>query len=106
MANWAINEPAVLAEVARVVGLTISQLADALAALNVMTDPYLIIHGKDATAVFAMGLRVKLGNKQHPVDRLCQMLRLAYDNTIANNTRLFVGVRDWEGKNSPYRILA
>jgi len=103
--NWTVDEPAVLAFLANAVGMTAPQLATNLAALNVV-DPYKVIHGKDTLAVLAMGLRSKLGNNQHPVERLCQMLRLAFDNSLANATLLLQGIRAWETNNSPYRVLA
>lgn len=102
--DWTIDEPAVLAMVANAVGVTISALTEALAEL-VVADSYSVLHGKDTLAVLAMGLRGKLGGKPHPVDRLCQMLRLAYDDGIASATNLFVAVRNWEASNAPFRVL-
>lgn len=52
-----------------------------------------------------MGVRSKLGNQQHPAERLSLMLRLAYDDAVANAANLFQRVRVWEAANEPYRIL-
>jgi hypothetical protein len=103
-ANWSIDEGAVLATVAADVGLTVAELSAALAQLSV-TDPYTVLHGKDTTAVLAIGLRSRLANQQHPAERVCQMLRLAYDDTLANATDLFGRVRAWETNNAPFRVL-
>lgn len=104
MVNWTIDESGLLGMIAPAVGMTVAQLTTALGALPVV-DPYSVIHGKDTAAVFTMGLRSKLGSTQHPAERVCQMLRLAFDDTMANATTLFQGVRNWEGANAPYRVL-
>ena len=103
-ANWAIDEAGVLTIVAATVGHTVADLNRLLVALPI-GDHYLVVHGNDTAVILAMGLKRKLGNYQHPPERICQVLRLAFEDGMARNTRLFTEIINWEATNPPYRVL-
>lgn len=103
-ADWRIDEAEVLTTAADAAHLTVDELTSLLDTLPI-ADPYLLLHGKDTLAVLAVGLRSKLGNHQHPADRICQMLRLAFDSSMLQATQLYVDMEAWEVANTPYRIL-
>ena len=102
--NWKIDEPRVITTIADELHITEADLRISLATLSAI-DPFLILHGKDTIDILAVGLRNKLGTHQHPVERICQMLRLAFDDAMAKATRLFQEVLSWEVGNVPYRVL-
>lgn len=102
--NWTIDESAVIAFVAAQVNTSPAALSTSLAAA-IVPDPFAVLHGRDTANILAMGLRCVLGNHQHPADRICQMLRLAFDDAMAAATALFQQIRGWEAANVPYRVL-
>ena len=102
--NWTIDESAVIAYVSTQLKLAPTALTTFLAAISI-PDPFVILHGRDTANILAMGLRRKLGNHQHPVERVCQMLRLAFDDAMAAACSLFQQIRSWEAANAPYRVL-
>lgn len=103
--SWKIDEVAVIEFVSAALGKTKEALSGALAALDV-ADPFVVLHGRDTANILAIGLRSRLGSQQHPVDRVCQFLRLAFDDATAAGTMLFQNIRAWENANRPYRVLA
>ena len=102
--NWTIDESAVITYVSAQLKLTPAALTSSLAAISV-PDPFLILHGRDTVNILAMGLRSKLGNHQDRIERVCQMLRLAFDDAMAAACSLFQQIRSWEAANAPYRVL-
>lgn len=103
--NWTIDEAAVIAFVSSQTNSPPAALASCLAGI-VVRDPFAILHGRDTATILAMGFRNALGNYQHPVDRICQMLRLAFDDAMAAACALFQQIRSWEAANAPYRVLS
>ena len=103
--NWRIDEPGVITTMANELRVAEIDLRNSLAALPAV-DPFLILRGKDTADILAMGLRNKLGNHQHPVERVVQMLRLAFDDAMARATKLFHEILNWEAGNVPYRVLS
>lgn len=102
--SWAIDEAAIVAHMAKEVGMHDAQLSQSLAALHV-ADPFEILHGRDTATTLAIGLKRRLGNSQLSVEKLCQMLRLAFDDAMATACSLFHDIRNWEAQNTPYRVL-
>lgn len=102
--DWTINHSAVLEVVAGAVGLPPADLENALKRLTV-ADPYRVLHGRDALAVLALGLKVLGSRREYSIDSLFQFLRLAYDDATANASALFIDVRRWESANPPFVVL-
>lgn len=102
--NWAIDEFAVITHFSAELKLAPNALTNFLATISV-TDPFVILHGRDTVNILAMGLRSKLGNHQHRVEQVNQMLHLAFDDAMASACPLFQQIRSWEAANVPYRVL-
>lgn len=102
--NWMIDETAVIAHISDHLNLPPDALINSLTAITV-PDPFVLLHGRDTADILAMGFRNKLGNHQLPVERISQMLRLAFDDSIAAACLLFQQIRSWEAVNAPYRVL-
>lgn len=106
IATWGFERAAILGEVCRQVpGLMMEDLESQLASRR-DCDPWAVLHGKDSLSVIAAGLRSAIGNDAHPIDRLSQMLRLAFDKTIFQGTALYSNVRAWEDDNLPFKVLS
>lgn len=105
LAEWAFDEESIVSLVARETGRTSQDIQSLLDATSV-ADIYFLIHGRDTLEILTIGLRKCLGRYQYPVDRLCGMLRLAFDDREALSTGLFRAITEWERTNPPYRILA
>lgn len=102
--SWVIDESAVIKHFFAELKLDPNAFAGSLATISV-ADPFFILHGRDTVNILAMGLRSKLGNQQHSAERICQMLRLAFDDAMAAACPLFQQIRSWEAANAPYRVL-
>lgn len=71
-------------------------------------DAWHVCCGHDLVELLSLGLRKVLG--QHTEanvrrERLEQQLRLAYEADYFHRTVLYVRIRDWEGRNPPFRVL-
>lgn len=105
VASWSFNRTVILQEVAdQIHGLTTADLEGHLANVPV-ANPWLVLHGKDSLDVLAIGFRAAIGNQQHPLERILQMLRLAFDNLMFRATQLYSAVKRWESANPPYRLI-
>ncbi|MCK6429072.1 MAG: DUF4435 domain-containing protein [Burkholderiaceae bacterium] len=104
--SWTFDRSALLCEyAAQVPGLTVDAIEAHLSSIPV-TSPWLILHGKDSLHVLAIGVRHCLGSQQHPIERILQMLRLAFSDLLFRATQLYKAVKNWEAANPVYRILA
>lgn len=103
--SWVIDESSLTAHVANEVGVRHDQLIESIDGMHIGNDPFEILHGRDTANILAIGLRSKLGNTQLSVDKLMQMLRLAFDDAMAIASALFRDIRAWEARNEPYRVL-
>jgi hypothetical protein len=105
VASWTFDEVALLHEYAKqVTSATIPDIEAHLRSIAV-GDPWSILHGKDTLNVLAVGVRSCIGSQQHPIERLLQMLRLAFDGALFHATQLYASVKKWESLNAPYRIV-
>lgn len=68
-------------------------------------NPWMLMHGKDSLCVLAVGLREIIGKQSLSDEKLSQLLRLAFDETLLKATNIYQGIKDWEIANPPYRIL-
>jgi len=102
--TWKVDGDAFLREAVRQIpGMTPEVLSGRLRTVP-PCDPWILLHGKDTLSVLAIGLRCVLGNHQHPVERISQMLRLAYDYPAFAQSQLFVAIANWETANVPYKV--
>jgi len=104
IATWSLDTAGVLQVVSTAVGVAIADLELELSRLPNHED-FTVAHGRDTLAILAVGLRMRLGSTQHSVERVCQMLRLAYSADDARASRLFEELGQWERANQPYRLL-
>lgn len=105
VSNWAIDEVSLIAHVSQELKMLPSDLAALLAATPAV-NANIVLHGRDTINVLSMGLRGTLGNQQHSEEKICQALRLAFDDAMAAGTLLFQRIKKWETENAPYRVLA
>ncbi|MDW8392410.1 MAG: DUF4435 domain-containing protein [Oscillochloridaceae bacterium] len=103
--SWTFDETRLLqAYVQHVPGVTVQDVQERLACIDVR-NPWLILHGKDSLEVLAIGLRECIGQRQIKGEELFRMLRLAFDDALFRDTRLYQAVRQWEQAHPPYQIL-
>ena len=106
IASWTFDRTTLVYEYTKQVpGITTDDIEAHIARIA-MANPWCVLHGKDSLNVLAVGVRNCIGSQQHPVERLLQMLRLAFDSMLFRATQLYFAVRNWESANPPYRILA
>ena len=73
-----------------------------------LDDPWLVCYGADMVRVLAFGLRQTLGTNRAAAVAPCvvrRYLRLAFQWSDMNNSRLGRDMREWEVRNSGYRVL-
>ncbi len=103
--SWAFDRTAILQEaVKQMPGNTLPDLERDLVRLP-PADPWSVLHGKDTLSVLAIGLRKAIGKEQITLDRLMQMLQLAFQDQLFRATRLYSDIKGWETANTPYLIL-
>lgn len=71
-------------------------------------DPWHVCCGHDLVELLSLGLRKVLGHHTDANvrrERLEQLLRLAYEAGYFQRTVLYVRIREWEGKNHPFKVL-
>jgi hypothetical protein len=71
-------------------------------------DRYQLCCGHDVAEVLGIGLRKALGSRVEAIacgEHIESALRLAYELRDFAKTRLYSLIRDWELRNSPYRVL-
>lgn len=102
--TWAVDLDALNATAAREAGVS---LEDVQAHLNDVLDLNAgrVVHGKDSLKILAIGLKAKLGDQQHPIDRLASMLRMAFTRSMLEACEIYANIRDWERRNSPFQVL-
>jgi hypothetical protein len=71
-------------------------------------DPWQVCSGHDMLQILAIGLRSVFGNRKMSkltADILEQMLRVAYEYSHFQLTRLYKSIENWEKTNSTYKVL-
>ena len=82
--------------------------ADLTAMVQGLTDPthdrWAICCGHDLAAILALGIS-RATSRAVTGAMVERNLRLAYDVRSFAGTRLYVAIRDWEGRNPPFAVL-
>ncbi|MCI0470690.1 MAG: DUF4435 domain-containing protein, partial [Candidatus Aminicenantes bacterium] len=76
--------------------------------MNENFDPWQICSGHDMVQVLAIGLRYIFGNKKaEPItaEILEGVLRITYEYSEFCLTGVYMAIREWENRNSPYKVL-
>jgi hypothetical protein len=71
-------------------------------------DAWHVCCGHDLVELLSIGLRRVLGKNNEGdvrVERLEQLLRLAYEEGYFSRTTLFVSIQAWERRNPPFKVL-
>ena len=106
--DWVADE-AGLMQAAATVGVPVTgdelrRLLDGLPS----ADPWRICRGHDLVEILVLGLRRALGSAKPSevgAERLASLLRQAYESAELERSALGRGIRHWESRNRPYRVL-
>ena len=104
--TWTVDDEALMAEVPCDSGDSLSTWRRRVAALP-YGDPWHVARGHDMLEILRIGLRQVLGDIRASigVGEIARVLRQAIMQEDLDGTGLWNGVRAWQERNSPYRVL-
>lgn len=103
--QWAFSPDELFDVAAQQINTTASSLRDLTDALP-QVDPWLVCQGHDLMHLLVQGLRDgTLGTTNPGSYHIGSVLRAALDDSHWRASRLAVDIRQWESRNTPYRVL-